>query len=285
MSSMPDQQTTITCLASVEKAVEELYDEFNGEAMWWRGHAIESWKIMAGAFRPSRQSGKYNEYALISHFKTRALGMLGHRPRPTSEIEWLFLAQHYGLPTRLLDWTENPLVALFFALGQDAGGATNADACLWAMSPSQLNLSLSCPAKPGEAQLGLVGSDERVVQAMAKQAFGYKNEAIKGFLSFDPSLLPKALAIESPEMDARIVAQSGRFTLHGCDRSLESLSESGKYLRKFIIPGSEKSKLRQKLELMGVQLWNLFPDLQSLAEGLRKHEFTSSDLGGLGPQG
>jgi uncharacterized damage-inducible protein DinB len=260
----------ITCLESLENALAELHSSFNGEAMWWRGQIKASWELLPSVFRVLPNNEKYIEHALMNQFQMRALAMLRHRPRPLSDTEWLFLAQHYRVPTRLLDWSESLLVALYFAVEDKSKDGD--DACLWALSPEQLNVHESNPGNPSQAQNGLIHWNEPVVTAIVSRAFGTKWKDVTKKTGLRSLGIPNVIALASPESDERIVAQSGRFTLHWCGHPLENFERKDKYLRKFLIPkGKAKEIIRQRLELLGIQRWNVFPDLQSLAEGLKQN--------------
>ena len=64
----------------------------------------------------NHKSVKDAEKYMLTLFKQRAISFLTFSPR--NDWEWLALAQHYGLPTRLLDWSRNPLVAAYFAVNE-----------------------------------------------------------------------------------------------------------------------------------------------------------------------
>ena len=80
---------------------------------WFRGHS-QDWnnltpKLFRGDFRTMRPE---LEFILMEEFKKKSIPLLDRLPSSNDNLSWLFLMQHHGLPTRLLDWTESPLIAL-----------------------------------------------------------------------------------------------------------------------------------------------------------------------------
>jgi hypothetical protein len=109
---------------SVAQLVELVSEQRPGRWLY-RGQSDACWDVRCAidreihiARRGSLPRVEYEQH-LLNEFKRRAVPFLTHAPR--SEWEWLGLAQHHGLPTRLLDWSTNPLVALFFAVWSNDG--------------------------------------------------------------------------------------------------------------------------------------------------------------------
>lgn len=119
-SSLHDNEITsvVDFIKALKKDIDDPLSENRGTEVFYRGHADESWDLKPSIFRSDE--GIKNEHLLFRD-------MVAHVPRDFSEcksaLDYLVQMQHYELPTRLLDVTTNPLVALYFAC-QPAGDTT-----------------------------------------------------------------------------------------------------------------------------------------------------------------
>src|SRR4051794_3378288 len=128
-------------IRSVSEFVERVLHYFNawsdvdGETqLWFRSVNDGTYPLVPGAYWRER----CDELSLFVGFQNLAPMYLAREP--LDEWDWYYVMQHYRIPTRLLDWTESPLTALYFALGSAVEGTP---ACVWVLDPIALN-RLTC---------------------------------------------------------------------------------------------------------------------------------------------
>jgi hypothetical protein len=174
--------------------------------------------------------------------------------------ELLVLAQHHGLPTRLLDWSYSPLVAAHFACAAADHGD---DATIWRLDWQRVHAAFDLPP------LALLIED-------LDAALG-GGEPITPWRLFDwPEDAPAfACLLHPPSLDARIVAQSAAFTL--CSDKSKSfdrfLAEHGleSALGRYVIQAEAVGRIRDQLDLAGFDERRLMPDLDGVADYLRRY--------------
>jgi hypothetical protein len=250
------------------RALDTTHRRLGGVYPFWRGHADIRWSLTAEVFRPSATGKAYPEVTLIRTFMGQAESRSPRCPPYNDLVGWLMLARHFGLPTRLLDWSMSPLVGLFFAVEDDLN---KTDGALWALNPGHLNYDMI-------KQNRLLIVEDPPVQELVKLAFEPDSAVHREAQSRTTG---RVLAVGSREVDPRVMVQQGAFTIHGDAINLaERPIEEGAYqwLVGFRINHSAKAPLRELLQRLGITRSALFPDLGSLALDLKRKPWATSDF-------
>jgi hypothetical protein len=172
---------------------------------------------------------------------------------------WYFLMQHYGCPTRLLDWTTSPLVALYFAVRHPK----TQDAAVWVIDPWRWNRAhvkdLYGPAIPGWKE--------------TKPYLLELEDAFDSELEERASRRKWPLAIEPFHIDRRIAAQGSKFLIFGKEKNMlnspainRRQRDKGKHaiVDRIIVPRNNAESIMSELNDLGVNQRSLFPDLEGL---------------------
>lgn len=211
------------------------------------------------ALETSLQTGRLegSERHLLTSFRKYALRNPVHGD---SVWNWLSVAKHHGLPTRILDWTYSPFVAMHFAT-QDVAHF-DADGAIWCVDYRKMNEILP-------KRLKKVLEDENVnilttelLDRVATSLQEFDALAKEDFVVF----------FEPPSLDERIVNQFALFSLpSGARMSLQRLIESHAAYRRIIIPAALKWEVRDKLDQANITERVLFPGLDGLSSWLRRY--------------
>jgi hypothetical protein len=234
--------------------------------LWYRGAGESHHALVPSLFRhPTVTEPKALmalEGSILQRFRERSIPF---QAIPVEkEWEFLFVMQHFGVPTRLLDWTENPYIGLFFALTSAKidhnTGEADKPAAVWVLQPEAWN----------RQALSDVSYDGGVLSMGNSLLASYRPEAPSDEMRVAP------VAMFGLHNSPRIVAQRGVFTIFGKDvRPMEEVFASTGFdattLVKLQIPGHCIGALRESLAAIGVTDSVVYPDLGGLALELKRH--------------
>lgn len=226
----------------VLKKAEDVISKLNqsgSDIVFFRGQSDSSWALVPSLYRTAFATAKIEQilyYDFVFHSSVLFQKQL-------SSWEVLFEMRHSGIPTRLLDWTENFSVALYFALR-----ANKPNPCVWILDPYNLNSQS-------------FGS-QAIFNTLTDLEFDY----FKGFIAESVAPNKTPIAILPITQSMRVFVQKSVFTLHGTKRGgIEKLFPD--CVTKIEIPGGAIPGARSFLNLSGVNEYFLFPD----SDGLGRH--------------
>lgn len=224
--------------------------ELNGEVRTlYRGQSDADWPLKPAIARLGRSVSLLEETSMLEEFKRRAIPYLESPGGDLGDADWLAIAQHHGMPTRMLDWSGSALTALWFAIKRPA--KTQMAAAVWILT-----------YEPGD----LMRDEERNA----------------------PLAVNRTVVIRPRHITRRITAQDGWFTLHrnhGGSRatpafvSLETNVDYKGRLYFVTIPADAFGEMRVQLSKAGVNPSVVFPDLGGVADFVRwNHQHPNDEL-------
>jgi hypothetical protein len=201
--------------------------------------------------RPIEEKRLNLERELLKEFRTSGAMLL----RDSNEIDIYLIAQHYGMPTRLLDWTTNPLAALFFAVECESKHDEHGEIIL-------MDASKTLP----EVEEGADGNIK--LYDVATTRHPYVKDAIgesfwrKPTIRRDPIIIP----IRPNHQPGRIGQQSSCFTLHMHNAG----PITNKTLEKIKVNAASKKNILKELNRMNINQFTIYQDLDHLSKDIKR---------------
>ncbi|SRR6266404_859167 len=233
---------------------------------WFRGQSDESWAAEPGIFRKGGVDWTAEKH-LTQDFRVIGASLL---PETGNDADTYFIQQHYGMPTRLLDWSHSPLAALYFATSDIYKDAI--DGRIFFMD------AYECQARSGSSRI-LQISSTRLSPARSVEFHGIATSrhpvfraAIRPIFEWDDdaTAMPDFIVPVRPDhFGGRVNFQHSCFTFHGDAQRSLTINDNPK-LKTYRIPSSEKPKIRRQLSMLHINEFSIYGDLTSLAKHLRR---------------
>lgn len=236
------EEIKIRKLSEYVECVENLPKEFTLS----RGHENEQYKLLPSALRTDDSGNrKYTRQSIayfLNEFKVNSHNFIEYPWDIKTDYEWMIYAQHYGLPTKLLDFTNSHIISLMFAVENSFSDLQNADGAVWFLNPSELN-NIHCR----QSQILTVGTSDRI-----------------NLDSFDGGVV-----IQGRKLNKRISAQNGLFVyFQDSTVPLEDQVCNENILKKIIIDGEAKKDISVSLYSLGIGKTQLYPELTSVVKDI-----------------
>jgi len=254
---------------SFTEYVQEI-ERLNGasdDPIWFRGAGKASYQLLPTLYRHSLKKAvpeiaKLERDTMI-RFRQRSIPF--SEKSLSDDWEALFFMQHYRVPTRLLDWSENPFVSFYFAVMSAAftvkksGLSFLDDAAVWVLDPIKWN----------RHALNHQSYDGGILVTKDPELLGYQPQTTFTKMNNHP------VALYGAHNSPRIVAQRGVFTIFGQNLvSMESAFDKAAFpedaLIKIVLEKASLPALRKSILSYGITESVVFPDLEGLAQEMRR---------------
>lgn len=220
---------------------------------WFRGQGSASWSLTPSALRYETEKRRTEALQAIDSFKRLAATKLQDAPSASDELLWIQIARHYGLPTRLLDWTENAAIGLYFACEGVEDEGQKQDGLVFIVDPIELNV---------------------VVDKERPRVFDANRDAdqIQPYLELTGRKTSKgrpSIAIDPVWNSERLVLQKGKFTLHGAGE-FALTSRQAPSLVGLVVLHEDKEALLDELQTIGIDEMSIFPEPEHVCSYIRR---------------
>jgi hypothetical protein len=261
---------------------------------WFRGQENSTWELVPSVFRRIDGELVYGESepTIVSDFKLR---YAARQADMSDSLDWLCLMQHHSCPTRILDFTENVLIALYFAVRdnpkengsagalfvlnsiklnhQTAGGPTHLradDFPCWLRSQQAEDITLD--AISVEIATSRPGDLPQFTAWLAEDRKKWAEYLARPIAAWPRAIHDRMIRQQSvfTVFGGTYAAQDGDIpTLKALEDLNGSLSSGWQFLKKFEIPASRKEPIRCDLQAVGIHVASLFPEMEYQAAFIR----------------